>query len=41
MTVKHSMFIAGASAVLLAACPGQPQTYTMNPGQQVAMPKAR
>lgn len=41
MTVKHSLFIAGAWAVPLAACAGQTQTYTMNPGQQVAMPKAR
>ncbi len=39
MTVKHPLFIASASAVLLAACAGQPQTYTMNPGQQVTMPK--
>ena len=40
MTAKFSMFLAGAaSSVLLAACAGQPQTYTMNPGQQTTMPK--
>ena len=40
MIAKSSSFIASAaSAVLLAACAGQSQTYTMNPGQQVTMPK--
>jgi len=40
MTAKYNLIIASAaSAVLLAACAGQSQTYTMNPGQQVTMPK--
>jgi len=39
MTIKCGLIIASASAVLLAACAGQPQTYTMNQGQSVTMPK--
>lgn len=40
MTAKYRLIIASAaSAVLLAACAGQSQTYTMNQGQQVTMPK--
>lgn len=39
MTIKRSLLIATASAVLLAACAGQPETYTMNQGQSVTMPK--
>jgi outer membrane protein OmpA-like peptidoglycan-associated protein len=34
---KTCAFLAGAA--LLAACAGQPQTYTMNPGQSVTVPK--
>jgi outer membrane protein OmpA-like peptidoglycan-associated protein len=35
---KSCSFLA-AAAVVLAACAGQPQTYTMNPGQSVTVPK--
>lgn len=37
MNIKSSLFTA--IVVLLAACAGQPQTYTMNPGQTVTVPK--
>ena len=39
MNLDRSLFIALASAALLAACAGQPETYTMNGGQSVTMPK--
>jgi outer membrane protein OmpA-like peptidoglycan-associated protein len=39
MSLARSLSFATASAVLLAACAGQPQTYEMNPGQSVTMPK--
>jgi outer membrane protein OmpA-like peptidoglycan-associated protein len=37
MTLRHSLVTA--TVVLLAACAGQPETYTMNPGQAVTMPQ--
>jgi len=39
MTIKSGLLIASASAVLLAACAGQSQTYNMSGGQSVTMPK--
>jgi outer membrane protein OmpA-like peptidoglycan-associated protein len=39
MTNRHSCLLAITSAALLAACGGQPQTYSMGPGEQVTMPK--
>ena len=39
MTVQRNLLIAAASAVLLAACAGQSQNYTVNPGQTVTVPK--
>ncbi|MGO9932982.1 MAG: OmpA family protein [Steroidobacteraceae bacterium] len=39
MAVQRNVLIAAASAVLLAACAGQPETYTVSPGQTVTVPK--
>jgi outer membrane protein OmpA-like peptidoglycan-associated protein len=39
MHIKHSLLVATASLALLAACAGQPQTYTMNSGQSVTVPQ--
>jgi outer membrane protein OmpA-like peptidoglycan-associated protein len=39
MIIKRSLFLAIASAVLLAACAGQSETYNMNGGQSVTVPK--
>jgi outer membrane protein OmpA-like peptidoglycan-associated protein len=39
MTINRSFLTATASAVLLAACAGQSQNYSMNNGQTVTMPK--
>ena len=39
MTVQRNLLIAAASAVLVAACAGQSQNYTVNPGQTVTVPK--
>jgi outer membrane protein OmpA-like peptidoglycan-associated protein len=39
MTIQRNSFVAAASAVVLAACAGQSQNYTINPGQTVTMPK--
>jgi len=39
MSTQRSLLIATASAMLLAACAGQPETYNMNQGQSVTMPK--
>jgi outer membrane protein OmpA-like peptidoglycan-associated protein len=39
VTVQRNLLIAAASAVLLAACAGQSQNYTVNPGQTVTVPK--
>jgi outer membrane protein OmpA-like peptidoglycan-associated protein len=36
---SYRLFLATAVSVLLAACAGQPETYTMNSGQSVTMPK--
>lgn len=37
MSLRRRLF--AAAIVLLAGCAGQPQTYTMNPGQTVTVPK--
>jgi RimJ/RimL family protein N-acetyltransferase/outer membrane protein OmpA-like peptidoglycan-associated protein len=37
MSIKRSLVTA--SMVLFAACAGQPQTFTVNPGQSVTMPR--
>jgi outer membrane protein OmpA-like peptidoglycan-associated protein len=39
MTTRRTFLFTAASAVLLGACAGQPETYTMGPGEQVTMPK--
>jgi outer membrane protein OmpA-like peptidoglycan-associated protein len=39
VTVQRNLLIAAASAVLVAACAGQSQNYTVNPGQTVTVPK--
>jgi outer membrane protein OmpA-like peptidoglycan-associated protein len=39
MIIERSVFLALASALLLGACAGQSETYTMNSGQSVTMPK--
>jgi hypothetical protein len=39
MSPARSFIFTSASAVLLAACAGQPETYQMNQGQSVTMPK--
>lgn len=39
MSLARSFILATSSAVLLAACAGQPETYQMNQGQSVTMPK--
>ncbi len=39
MNNARILIIATASAALLAACAGQPENYTINPGQTVTMPK--
>jgi outer membrane protein OmpA-like peptidoglycan-associated protein len=39
MSPARNCILATASAVLLAACAGQPETYQMNQGQSVTMPK--
>jgi outer membrane protein OmpA-like peptidoglycan-associated protein len=39
INTKHFLLLATASAMMLAACAGQPETYTMNSGQSVTMPK--
>ena len=39
MSLARCFILATAPAVLLAACAGQPETYQMNPGQSVTMPK--
>jgi outer membrane protein OmpA-like peptidoglycan-associated protein len=39
MIVQRFPSIAAATALLLAACAGQSETYTVNPGQTVTVPK--
>jgi outer membrane protein OmpA-like peptidoglycan-associated protein len=39
MTFQPGFIVAAASAAFLAACAGQSQNYTINPGQTVTMPK--
>ncbi len=39
MSFRWSFIVVAASMLLLAACAGEPQTYTMNSGQSVTMPK--
>ena len=39
INTSYFLLLAAASAVILAACAGQPETYTMNSGQSVTMPK--
>jgi hypothetical protein len=39
MSVARNLILATAWAGLLAACAGQSETYQMNPGQSVTMPK--
>jgi outer membrane protein OmpA-like peptidoglycan-associated protein len=39
MTTRRTFLLATVSTAMLAACAGQQETYTMAPGQQVAMPK--
>src|SRR5271167_93086 len=39
MTVLRNLIIASASVLLLAACAGQSQDYTISPGQTVTVPK--
>jgi hypothetical protein len=39
MAVRHNFVIATASVVLLAACAGQPETYTPSNAAPVTMPK--
>jgi outer membrane protein OmpA-like peptidoglycan-associated protein len=39
MTVQRNLIIAAAPALLLAACAGQSENYTVNPGQTVTVPK--
>jgi outer membrane protein OmpA-like peptidoglycan-associated protein len=39
MTSRRTFLLATASAAVVAACAGQPETYSMGPGQSVTMPK--
>jgi outer membrane protein OmpA-like peptidoglycan-associated protein len=39
MIIKHKFFVATIPAMLLAACGGQSQNYTISPGQTVVVPK--
>ena len=39
MSFRRDLIVVAASTLLLAACAGQPQTYQMNSGQSVTMPK--
>jgi outer membrane protein OmpA-like peptidoglycan-associated protein len=39
MSFRRNLIVVAASSLLLAACAGQPQTYQMNSGQSVTMPK--
>jgi outer membrane protein OmpA-like peptidoglycan-associated protein len=39
MSFRCNFIVVTTSTLLLAACAGQPQTYTMNSGQSVTMPK--
>jgi outer membrane protein OmpA-like peptidoglycan-associated protein len=39
MTTRRTFLLAAASTAVLSACAGQPETYTMGPGEQVTMPK--
>jgi outer membrane protein OmpA-like peptidoglycan-associated protein len=39
INTSYPLLLAAASAIMLAACAGQPETYTMNSGQSVTMPK--
>jgi len=39
MSIERNLILTLASAALLTACAGQPETYTMNSGQSVTMPK--
>ncbi len=39
MKIERSLILTLASAALISACAGQPETYTMNSGQSVTMPK--
>ncbi len=39
MRIERKPILTLASAALLTACAGQPETYTMNSGQSVTMPK--
>jgi outer membrane protein OmpA-like peptidoglycan-associated protein len=39
MSFRCNLIVVATSTLLLAACAGQSQTYTMNSGQSVTMPK--
>jgi outer membrane protein OmpA-like peptidoglycan-associated protein len=39
MSLRRNFIVVATSTLLLAACAGQSQTYTMNSGQSVTMPK--
>ena len=39
MSLCRNLIVVAASTLLLVACAGQSQTYTMNSGQSVTMPK--
>ena len=39
MSLCRNLIVVATSTLLLAACAGQSQTYTMNSGQSVTMPK--
>jgi outer membrane protein OmpA-like peptidoglycan-associated protein len=39
MSFRRDLIVIVASTLLLGACAGQPQTYQMNSGQSVTMPK--
>jgi outer membrane protein OmpA-like peptidoglycan-associated protein len=39
MIMQRNLSMAAAAALLLAACAGQSETYTVNPGQTVTVPK--
>lgn len=39
MTINFNFLLALAPALVLAACAGQPENYSMNSGQTVTMPK--
>lgn len=39
MIIKRWLFLTIASTALLAACAGQSETYSMNGGQSVTVPK--